>query len=45
MNIDIEEKEKREEEKKKGTPHSPAENVAIVAEKQQIECLRKLQQV
>ncbi len=25
--------EKREEEKKKGTPHSPAENVAIVGEK------------
>ena len=42
----IEEKEeKREEEKKKFTPHSLAENVAIVGEKQQIECRPELQHV
>ena len=40
--------EKREEEKKKGTPHSPAgaKHVAIVhGDTQQIECLRKLPQI
>ena len=35
----------KEEKKKMGTPHFPAENVAIVGEKQQVECLGKLQHV